>query len=51
MCLFKRLLLAVWRTDWEGRKWRSGGREHTEGALMPIQVVKRSELIELKLGR
>lgn len=29
----------------------NGGREDTEGALMPFQVVKRSEPIALKLGR
>ena len=43
----KKAPLATWRTDWEG----GGGREADEEAVVPIQVVKRSEQLEDRLGR
>ena len=48
---FKKALLAMWRIDWECGRWRSGGREAGEEAIVLIQVVKRSEQIEDRLGR
>lgn len=39
------------RADWEGRRWRSGGREAREEAVLPMQMVRRSEWTEEVLGR